>query len=314
MGGNVFILKAMCRVPGCYFLMNEKYIDNMKLYRISGTVVLGVALLFWSDFSAKSDTGYSFDGFSYTGKSLDISEHTSNARATDWHPDGSELFVVGRRSVNVANYSLSEPWDIESAGFSIELNLSDDLGRLPLRSVAHGLFIREDGEKLWVFNRTEIYGYKMDEAWDISTASKSQYKSLSDFVSRGHDFDFHPDGSRLFIDDRNKSAVFQLELSEPWDVTTAELVYTLDISDQEEAVRGLEIIDDGRIMLLMDTDRGEVLKYHLQEPYELQSAEYGNAFDVSEQTVDPRGLSVSTSMDAFYVTGRDNEKVYKYRK
>lgn len=285
----------------------------VKLFKTG--CVLAFSIGVFAGFTTISDgTDFTFKNFSYTGTSLDISEHTSNPRATHWHPEGRDLFVVGRRTVNVANYKMSEPWKLNTARFASEFDLSGDLGRIPLISVAHGLYLRDDGKKMWVFNRTEIYGYSLEEAWDITTAVNAGYKDLSDFVSRGHDFDFNPDGTRLFIDDRNESAVYQLELSEPWDVTTAELVYTLDISNQENAVRGLEMIDEGRIMLLMDTGRSEVLRYYLSDPYDLQSAEYRDAFDVSDQTDDPRGLSVTPSMDAFYVTGRDNERIYKYRK
>ena len=165
---------------------------------------------------------------------------------------------------------------------------------------------------MWVFNRTEIWGYTLESPWELSSAVHTYYMDLKDFVERGHDIDFNPDGTKLFIDDRNARAVHQAELSTPWDITTITSVFTLDISDEEQAVRGLEIIADGTIMLLMDTGRKEILKYEMSTPYELQSARFVDSFDVSEQSDDPRGLSVSPDMDRFYVTGRDNQAIYQY--
>ena len=253
-----------------------------------------------------------FEEYNYSGVSLDISNETDNARATTWRPDGSMIFVTGRQTENVVSYTLTEPWDIGTAILSGEFDLSKQFGSTSQNSVAHGLFLHEDGELMWVFNRTEIWGYTLETPWELSTAVHSSYFDLKDFVRRGHDFDFNPEGTRMFIDDRDAQAVHEVHLSTPWDITTIEWDYTLDISDQENEVRGLEMILDGTVMLLMDTGRREVLQHHLLEPFSLKTARYLNAFDVSEQTNNPRGLSIRPDLEVFYVTGNDNQRIYQY--
>jgi hypothetical protein len=253
-----------------------------------------------------------FEEYSYSGVSLDISNETANARATSWRPDGSMIFITGRYSENVVSYTMTEPWDIGTATFSGEFDLSNEFGSTSQNSVAHGLFLHSDGELMWVFNRTEIWGYTLETPWELSSAIHTSYFDLKDFVQRGHDFDFNPEGTKLFIDDRDAQAVHEVHLSTPWDITTIEWEFTLDISDQENAVRGLEMILDGTVMLLMDTGRREVLQYHLSEPYNLKTASYVNAFDVSEQTGNPRGLSIRPGLEVFYITGNDNQRIFQY--
>ena len=253
-----------------------------------------------------------FDEYQYSGYSLDISGETQNARANFWRPDGSAIYVTGRGTENVASYTVSEPWQISTATFSDEFDLSNEVGSTSQSSVAHGLYLREDGERMWVFNRTEIWEYTLSTPWQVSSAANTSYFDLSDFVQRGHDFDFSPDGTTLFIDDRDAQAVHQTHLSTPWDITTIEWQYTLDISDQEQEVRGLEMIAGGSIMLLMDTGRKEVLQYTLTDPYDLKTAEFRDSFDVSDQTSDPRGLSIRPDFKYFYVTGRDTQEIYQY--
>ncbi len=277
------------------------------------SLCIALLILFYSGFTAPNDK-ILFEEYSYSGVSLDISYETENARATSWKPDGSRIFVTGRFTENVASYDLSEPWNLETATFSGEFDLSNEFGSTSQLSRAHGLFVRDDGEKMWVFNRTEIWGYTLEEPWELTSASYTYYKDLSDFVERGHDFDFTPDGSRIFIDDRNAQAVHEATLTVPWDITTLEWTYSLDISDQEDEVRGLEIIKGGTIMLLMDTARKEILQYRLTTPYDLTTATYINSFDVSEQSDDPRGLSVHPEYEYIYVTGRDNQKIYQYKR
>lgn len=281
------------------------------LRNIFKSTSLLLLLLFISGSTIQTDP-ISFDEFSYTNNSIDISNETANARATHWKTDGTKIYVVGRNTENVASYSVTEPWNLSSATFNYQYDLSNEFGSTRQGSNAHGLYLRDDGKKMWVFNRTEIWGYTLSEPWNITSSESIQYADLSGFVQRGHDIDFHPDGTRIYIDDRNAQAVHEALLLTPWDITTAQWVFTLDISDQEQAVRGIEMVANGTIMLLLDTDRRELLQYHLSEPWNLKKATYHSAFDLSLQSSNPRGLSVHPDMHTFYITGNNNQKIYQY--
>jgi len=249
---------------------------------------------------------------SYTGLSHDISAETSDARATTWHPDGSTIYIVGRGTQNVVAYDLDEPWNIATASFSQQFDLSGASPASPELTVPHGLYIREDGGKMWVFHRTEIWGYILTEPWDITSASVATHADFSAFTLRGHDIDFYPDGTRLFIDDRDARAVHEVVLSTPWDVGTFTFVQTLDISDQEEQVRGIEFIHEGRTMLLLDTVRRDLMRYSLSIPYDLTTARFTGAYDLSDNTRQPRGLSVHPDERTIYITERDGQRIYQY--
>lgn len=242
--------------------------------------------------------------FSYSEKYLDISNETENSRATFWKPDGTIVFITGRYSNNVAAYQLSEPWQIHTAAFLHDV--------IVLGEFQHGLYFREDGLMMWVFDRTSIWEFSLENPWDITTRSEGKNHDLSHFVQRGHDIDFKPDGSIMFIDDRNAGAVFEYTLATPWDVASGTRTYTLDISDQQIEVRGIEFLKNGSVMMLMDTERRAVLQYDLTESYNLSTSKYSGAFDVSNQTFQGRGLSFSADESIMYVTGRDEEKVFQY--
>ena len=245
-----------------------------------------------------------FQQYTYSGKFLDISAETSDARASFWKSDGTLLFIVGRQSNNVAAYIVEEPWQVHTADFLHDTNVPGES--------QHGLYFREDGKLMCIFDRTSIWSFTLATPWDITTRSEGINHDLSHFVLRGHDIDFKPDGTILFIDDRNAGAIFEYTLSTPWDLHTGNLTYTLDISDQQKEVRGIEFLHDGTLMLIMDTERKEVLQYSLTEPYKISSAAFTSTFDVSSQTHQGRGLSFSKDETIMYVTGRDEEKVFQY--
>ncbi|MFU8803109.1 MAG: hypothetical protein ACNA8W_04790 [Bradymonadaceae bacterium] len=244
---------------------------------------------------------------SYSEKSADISANTSNSRSVDFKPDGSKMYVVGRGTSNVAEYDLSTPWDVSTATYARDFDISGQAW------VAHGLYFRKsDGLLMWVFNRTEIWEYTLSTAWNVTTAQQTGYRDVSSFVARGHDIDFKPDGTKLYIDDRDDSNVYQLALNTPWDVESAVLEYTLDISSEENAVRGIEFHPNGMKMYLMDTGRREVLEYHLQTAWEVETASFEKAFDVSTQSSDPRSITWKPDGTTFYITEASNGVVYQY--
>lgn len=247
---------------------------------------------------------FSLDNFYFSGKYLDISDETGDARTTFWKPDGSIVFITGRYTNNVAAYQLTEPWQIHTAEFLQDVIVPGEF--------QHGLYLHEDGLMMWVFDRTSIWEFSLSTPWDITTCSEGINHDLSHFALRGHDIDFKPDGSILFIDDRNAGAVFEYTLATPWDVASGTLTYTLDISDQQIEVRGIEFLKEGSVMMLMDTQRRAVLQYDLEEAYNISTATYSGAFDVSGQTYQGRGLSFSADETIMYVTGRNEEKIFQY--
>ncbi|MEX2600975.1 MAG: Ig-like domain-containing protein [Balneolaceae bacterium] len=249
---------------------------------------------------------------SYTDKSEPVA--TDGSRATDFSPDGTRFYILGRDSGNIIEYHLSTAWDIESITYERELDISPEMGSgAQTGAVPNGLYIRkEDGARLWVFNRTEIWEYTLSTPWNVSTATQTGYEDFSSIVFRGHDIDFKPDGTILYVDDRILERVFQYQLSTPWDVETANHTYTLDISEEQEEVRGTQLNADGSRMYLMDTAKEEILEYYLQTPYSLSSANYIGSFNVQSQTSDPRGLTFNPDFTSFYVTSEEENRIYQY--
>ena len=247
----------------------------------------------------------------YTEKNAFFS--TDNSRDTEFSSDGYVFYILGRDSETIAEYHLSTPWDIETATFVRELVISPELDSANQDgSVAHGLYIRkDDGEKIFVLNRTEIWEYTLAEPWDISSAIQTGYKDLPDLI-RGHSIDFKPDGSRLYVDDRAEGGVFQYNLSTNWDIETADLDLIFDISDEQEEVRGIQLNNDGTAMYLNDTATQKVLEYHISTPYDVSTASFLDSYSVRSQTLDPRAITFSTDFQSFYITSSEENRVYQY--
>jgi len=254
------------------------------------------------------------DFASYTGEKGNITTRVS--RATDFSPDGKTLYVIGRSSADIRQYRLSTAWDVSTASEQGRYDLFDDLtSEQQVIFAANGVYIdKENGNRMWIFNRVEIWEYSLGTAWDITTASPSGYKDLSEDIVRGHDFDFKPDGTRIFIDDRILGAVFQYDLQIPWDIESINQPdYVLDISSRQVAVRGTQLTPEGDRMFNMDTGAESIYEFNLSEPFELRSASYFGSYNVGSQTDEPTGLTFKPDFTRFYVTSEFEDAIYKYK-
>ncbi|MDR9367402.1 MAG: hypothetical protein RI575_18860, partial [Balneolaceae bacterium] len=247
----------------------------------------------------------------YIDKRLKVK--TVSSRSTDFRPDGKRFYILGRDQETIAEYHLDEAWQIDTAEFVREFSTTKELDATEQRSASHGLFIRKtDGERMWMLNRTEIWEYTLSTPWDVTSATQTGYKDLSDTVVRGHDIDFKPDGSVLYVDDRILGVVHQFELSSDWEVETATLDYVFDISDIQKAVRGTQFSPDGKKMFMMDTARQEVLEFNVPTPFDLRSGTFEGAFSVASEAISPEGLTFKPDLTAFYVTANFENVVYQY--
>lgn len=250
---------------------------------------------------------------SYTNNYLNVDDAVS-PRGSDFKPDGTRFYILGRSSQNIVEYHLSNDWNIETASYERELDISPELGNGSQPDVAaNGLFFRGDGRMMWVVNRTEIWEYSLSSAWDITSAYETGYHNFDDVVVRSHDMHISPNGRILYIDDRIQESIFQFNLSNSWDIESASLDYVLDISDQNDAVRGTYLSPDGKRMFLNDTGRQEVLEYYLSDSFDLHSASYVGSYDLSSQVTNNEGFTFRPDLSMFYVTSTSEERVYQYR-
>ncbi len=250
---------------------------------------------------------------SFTDITFSTAEKTLDTRALDFSDDGSRFYIVGRSSGNVVEYELATPWEIESAEYVGEFNFSEkfETGVLGYNA-AHGVNIHPNGTYLYIWNRIELWQFELSTPWDVTTAERVGHNDLSDIATRGHDIAFTPDGATLYLDDRDDQMVYQFSLETAWDIETTNLEYELDVSDEEDAVRGTEFSADGTQMFLMDTGRREVLQYDLDEAWQIESSEFAGSFNVTLQSRNPRGLALRTDGSGMYVVDANSDEVLYY--
>jgi len=153
--------------------------------------------------------------------------------------------------------------------------------------------------------------------WDLSTATFNGSPLNSYFVGTEDAFPsgvfFSDDGGKMYITGRAGRTVEEYTLTTNWDVSTASLTYTLDISGQDSAPEGLFFKDGGSKMYVIGASNDTVYQYGFTSNWDLSTASYDSVSkSVVSQDTDPVDIAFGSSGSKMYIIGLQNDSVYEY--
>ena len=237
-----------------------------------------------------------------------ISSDTPGVRGINFKPDGTIMYVTGRRNVDgdtVIQYSLTTPFDISTATKTSETVLEIDGG--DEIDKPHAIEFKPDGKVMYVIH--SLTGYKSVEqfdlttAWDTSTLSHNTRFSVSNDDVQLRALAFKPDGTRMYIGQTTYGKVLQYDLSTPWDVSSAtNLVESDSYAGQENNIRNIQFSSDGTIMYLGGNGGDDINKYTLTTAWDVSTLEYSTSYSVSSETGNMMGFMFTANFTKLYVT------------
>ena len=165
-----------------------------------------------------------------------------------------------------------------------------------------GLALSPDGTKMFVVGNTNaIYQYSLAKPWDMSTASyDSSFFDIQSFVTDPSDIALSSAGDKIFVVGNffEASEVYEITLSTPWDLSTANysgVNYILFM--QETQPRSISFSSSGTEMYIVGLGSIIVYQYSLSSAWDVSTAYY------SSISFDPRTTIGPVSNAAFSVDG-----------
>jgi 6-phosphogluconolactonase (cycloisomerase 2 family) len=180
-----------------------------------------------------------------------------------------------------------------------------------------GLFLKDDGTKVYMLGQNTVYQYALSTAWDISTGSyESKSFDSGTQTSFSEAVSFKSDGTIMYVTSRaTTDAIYQYTLSTAWDVSTASYASKyLDVTSQEANPRAAYFKPDGSKVYVTGTGNDTIYQYALSTAWDVStgSFETGKSFSVSSQEGSPQSLYFSPSGDKVWTIGTVNQTVYQY--
>lgn len=122
---------------------------------------------------------------------------------------------------------------------------------------------------------------------------------------------FNNDGSRIFIT-TGFDRVYQLITGTPYDISSGISFGDNLLLTEETRLTGLEFSHDGMKMFVIGTTSNAVNQYDLGAAFDITTASFVAAFDVSNEETAPRALAFNSSGTKMFVGGSDSDKIHQY--
>jgi len=146
-----------------------------------------------------------------------------------------------------------------------------------------GFYMSPDGENAYITFWNGWSGrmaqYSLSTPWDISTASQTQYIS----VTKPNWFYFSNDGTYIFLSTEDWMNIVRYSLSTAWDISTASLDsgQVLNVSSSRFA-DNVCLSDDGDYIWFGIDSLYKIVQYELTTPFDLTTATDKKELSVSE--------------------------------
>jgi hypothetical protein len=154
-------------------------------------------------------------------------------RGISFKDDGTKLYlIVGAAGYSVIEYSLSTPWQV---------NTAVQIGSIGMPLNSEDLVFRSDGARMYITGsgRDAIDEYHLSTPWQVNTAVQRGTYSVSSFDGAPSALFLDPAGTNVFFTGFGSDKVHQLNLSTAWQINTATYFGNISVENYETAPQAL---------------------------------------------------------------------------
>ena len=286
--------------------------DGTKIYNVE----TNSDIIYERDLTTANDIRHGTDANSFS-----VSIETG-VNGLSFNSDGTSMYVIGNTNDTVYQYGLTTAFNIASAGLTTTFNVGADTD-YPFASQetqCWDVVIGNDGYSMYVIGQTNdvVYQYDLSIKDNVSSATYSKYFYLGGFDQTPSGIRFNPDGTRMFVLGYGKDVLWQLELSTPWDVTTAtyythakqigldNLSSNLNEPVYLSSIYASEFSADGYGLYVFyyngNNNQSWIVKWECAERWSPITAVVADTFKISEYVDGVRGFILTKDEDGIIVS------------
>lgn len=178
----------------------------------------------------------------------------------------------------------------------------------------NGIYIRADGLKMYTSGNAnnQIDEYDLATPWALEGAIHLQTLPVTTQTSDPNGVSFSEDGLTMFVVGGTPARVFQYALTTAWDISTATIQFTLDVSSQNTFMVGVYFKLDGKSMYMSGASR-EIYRYDLSVAWDVESAEFITSKDLSAELSSMRGISFKPDGYTLYLGTFNEDELNEYK-
>lgn len=181
-------------------------------------------------------------------------------------PDGTKMYVMGTTNDRVFEYTLSTPWQVNTAS-NVAVSVATSSGGAS-ESAPTALFFKPDGLSYYIIGTgaDRVKRYDMTTPWQVNTAAYySQSASIASIEATPAGLSFHPAGSKMFVIGQTNDIIREYDLATAWDPTTITLVANSS-AVLGTAPQGMFWKPDGTSVYIVDSTLDIISEYQVIAP------------------------------------------------
>ena len=155
-------------------------------------------------------TAWNVTTASYLSTPFNVTDQMLWSTCMFFNSTGHKMYIIGLNTPNLIEYDLGTAWDITTTVFKHSINLS------PKITTPYGLFFSPDGLKFYIIEycsfKQKIFGYRLLEAWNVTTAVYQQSFDYSSIVPTPYGLFFKSDGSKMYMLDISTVKIYEFDL------------------------------------------------------------------------------------------------------
>ncbi len=209
----------------------------------------------------------------------------------EFSTDGTKMFVVGASSKNIYEYTLTTPFNLDTASYTNSSFSVSSQERSPT-----GVAFSTDGTKMFVVGlRDNVNEYTLTAPFDISAPSHTDTFSVSSQDTSPQDVTFNPDGTRMFVTGTSSDAIHKYALTAPFDISAPiHADNSFSVALQERDPTGVAFSTDGTKMFVVGLGSDSIHEYALTNPVDLSKLLISESGSASGSGVQLSGASIET--------------------
>ena len=126
------------------------------------------------------------------------------------------------------------------------------------------------------------------------------------------DLAFNSDGTKMFVVGITGDDINEYTLSTGFDVSTASYDSNFSVASQDTEPTGLTFSTDGKKMFVIGNSGNDVNEYTLSTGFDVSTASFVDAFDVSGQEGNPRAIAFNNDGTKMFILGNGGNDVNEY--
>lgn len=247
----------------------------------------------------------------YTGSSFSVAAQFTFPIGLSFKPDGTKMYVLGNSTKTLSEYDLSTAWDVTTAVYSQNFSVSAQI------TAPFNMYFKPDGTAVYIVDfdslAKDVNQYSLSTAWDVSTMSYVQNKSLSAQDAEPNGVSFKPDGTKMYITGDTNNSIYEYSLSTAWDISTASYSSTFSLATQDSTPMQPVFNEDGTKFFTIGDINNRINEYSLSTAWSISTATFVQYFLITSQETTPRSLFFKPDGSEFFMVGSFNDTVYHYK-